>query len=251
MTSLAYLLAGLFLPLFPLSMLFNLLYARVRNPVMRGVLLLVWPQIGLSLIFAFGLTTSNWIIAWALLTSLLYALRALALREVGLWTSFVGTSTWALWWILLGSGVEPLQLKILCFGISAPLMLMALLGAGLERRFGAAHLGLYGGLAQSIPRFSGVLVVVVLAIVATPVFPGFFAMLSLVIKSATLTPFIAFGVGLVWLLWSWAGARLLQGLIVGPKRHAVADLSATTLWLYIVVLVGLVFTGVYWTGAMS
>ena len=262
MSTLVYLLAGLFLPLFPLSMLFNLLYARVRNPAMRGLLLLVWPQVGLTIIFAFGLTHSepgsNWILAWALLTSLLYALRAVALREVGLWTSFVGTSTWALLWILVllgnggndGNGAESFQLTLLSLGISAPLVLMALLGAGLEQRFGAAYLGLYGGLAQSIPRFTGVLVVVVLAIVATPVFPAFFAMLSMIIKSTPVTPFIAIGVGLVWLLWSWAGTRLLQGLIVGPKRNTVADLSATNMWLFIAVLVGLMFTGVYWIGAM-
>jgi NADH:ubiquinone oxidoreductase subunit 4 (subunit M) len=260
MSILVVLFAGIFLPLFPLSMLFNLLYARVRNPVMRGLLLLVWPQIGLIIIFTFGLTHyepwTNWILAWALLTSLLYAVRALALRELGLWTSFVGTSAWALLWILLlfgdgGNGVESFQLNLLSLGISAPLVLMALLGAGLERRFGAAYLGLYGGLAQSIPRFTGVLVVVVLAIVATPVFPAFSAMLSMMIKSTPATPLIAIGVGLVWLLWSWAGARLLQGLIVGPKRFTVADLSVANMWLYIAVLVGLMFTGVYWIGAMA
>ena len=37
MSYLALLLAGLFLPLFPLSMLFNLFYARLRDPVMRGL----------------------------------------------------------------------------------------------------------------------------------------------------------------------------------------------------------------------
>jgi NADH:ubiquinone oxidoreductase subunit 4 (subunit M) len=263
MAILVVLLAGLFLPLFPLSMLFNLMYARIRNPVLRGILLLVWPQIGLTIIFGFGLTHfesgSNWILTWALLTSLLYALRAVALREVGLWTSFVGTSAWALLWILVllgnggndGNGADSFQLALLSLGISVPLVLMALLGAVLEQRFGAAYLGLYGGLAQSIPRFTGVLVVVVLAIVATPVFPAFFAMLSMMIQSTPVTPFIAIGVGLVWLLWSWAGARLLQGLIVGPKHNAVVDLSVSNMWLYIAVLVGLMFTGVYWVGVMS
>jgi NADH:ubiquinone oxidoreductase subunit 4 (subunit M) len=255
MTTFAYLFAGIFLPLFPLSMLFNLLYARVSNPVMRGLLLLLWPQVGLFLIFTFGLTHfevgSNWVLAWALLTSLLYAIRALALRDIGLWTSFVGTSYWALLWILLDNDTESYQLIVLCLSISAPLVLLALLGAGLERRFGAAYLGLYGGLAQSIPRFSGVLVMVVLAIVATPVFPSFFAMLSIIIKTSPVSPFIASGVGLVWLLWSWAGARLLQGLIIGPKGDAVADLSAATVWVYIAVLVGLTFTGMYWMGAIS
>jgi NADH:ubiquinone oxidoreductase subunit 4 (subunit M) len=128
---------------------------------------------------------------------------------------------------------------------------MAMLGAGLERRFGAAYLGLYGGLAQSIPRFAGVLVIVVLSVVATPLFPAFFAMLSLIVKTTPVMPFIAVGVGVVWLLWSWAGARLLEGLIVGPQGTATADLSRTNMWLYIAVLVGLVFMSVYWLGAMT
>ena len=63
-------------------------------------------------------------------------------------------------------------------GFSAPLVLLALLSAGLEKRFGAAYTDLYGGLAQSIPRFSGVLVVVILAAIATPLFPGFFILLN-------------------------------------------------------------------------
>ena len=255
MTLLIYLLAALFLPLFPFSMLFNVLYARLRHPLVRGVLLLIWPQIGLAIVFASGFThfesVSNGFLAWALATSLLYAFRALVLRELGLWTSFVATSSWALLWILLANGPDAFQLRVISFGISAPLVLMALLGAGLEQRFGAAYLGLYGGLAQSIPRFTGVLVVVVLAIVATPLFPTFFAMLSMIVKTVPETPIIAFGVGIVWLLWSWAGARVLQGLIVGPHHEAVTDLSNTTLWLYIAALVGLLISGVYWTGAMS
>ena len=116
--------------------------------------------------------------------------------------------------------------------------------------FGAAYLGLYGGLAQSIPRYTAVLVVVVLAIIATPLFPTFFTMLSMIVRVLPATPLVAIGVGIVWLLWSWAGARLLQGLITGPQRLAVADLSQTNMWLYIAILAGLMFTGVYWLGGM-
>jgi NADH:ubiquinone oxidoreductase subunit 4 (subunit M) len=105
-------------------------------------------------------------------------------------------------------------------------------------------------LAQSIPRFTGVLVVVVLAVIATPLFPTFFAMLSMLVKTIPTTPVIAIGVGIVWLLWSWAGARLLQGLITGPEKIAVNDLSQLTMWLYIAVLIGLMFAGVYWLGAV-
>jgi hypothetical protein len=251
MTYLVYALAGLFLPLFPFSMLFNVVYPRVRHPLMRGLLLLIWPQIGLAIIVAFGLSVPTWLLLWALLTALLYALRSVALRELGLWTSFVGTSAWALLWILLGNGAQTFELKLFGLGISVPLVLLAWLGAGLERRFGAAYLGLYGGLAQSIPRFSGVLVVVVLAIVATPLFPTFFAMLTMIINTLPASPFVAVGIGMVWLLWSWAGARLLQGLITGPGHTAVADLGQATTWLTIATLIGLIVAGVYWLGAMA
>jgi NADH:ubiquinone oxidoreductase subunit 4 (subunit M) len=241
---------GVFLPLFPLSMVFNVLYARLRHPVMRGLLLFVWPQIGLAALFSLGVTVPKGVLALALLTSLLYALRALALRELGYWISFIGTSSWALLWILLETGVEQFQLQLMSLGISAPLVLLAVLAAGLERRFGAAYTGLYGGLARSIPRYAGVMVVVVLAVVATPLFPTFFAMLTMLIKAAPVMPFIALGVGIVWLLWSWAGARLLQGLIIGPQGNAAVDLGATSLWLFSAVLIGLASTSVYWLGAM-
>ena len=251
MTYIVYLLAGIFLPLFPLSMPFNLLYARVRHPFLRGLLLLSWPQIGVAIIFTNNVVVPSWLIALALLTSLLYALRSLALRDLALWTSFFATSAWALLWILFDHGVNVVQLHLIGLGVSAPLLLMAMLGAGLERRFGAAYLGLYGGLAHSIPRFSGVLVVVVLAIIATPLFPTFFAMLSLIITAMSAAPLVAVGIASVWLLWSWAGARLLQGLIVGPQDKTVEDLSQTSMWLYIAVLVALVFAGIYWLGGLT
>jgi hypothetical protein len=64
------------------------------------------------------------------------------------------------------------------------------------------------------------------------------------------TPIVAVGIGTVWLLWSWAGARLLQGLITGPQRLAAADLGQANMWLYIMVLAGLMVSGVYWSGVM-
>ena len=94
------------------------------------------------------------------------------------------------------------------------------------------------------------LVIVVLAVIATPMFPTFFAMLSMIIKTFPATPGIAVGIGVVWLLWSWAGARLLQGLLTGPQQLAVADLGHANTWLYIAVLAGLLFSGVYWLGKL-
>lgn len=245
------LLTGLFLPLFPLSMVFNALFARLRNPALRTALLLIWPQIGLVVLYQTAPALSPWIMPWALATSALYALRALALRDVGVWIGFLATSAWALMWLtpFAGAHVERMQLYGLSF--SAPLVLMAALGAGLERRFGAAYTGLYGGLAQTLPRFSGVLVVVVLAVVATPLFPGFFAMLETVVVTTALAPAIAVGAVLVWLLWTWAGARLLHGLVVGPAGDVDArDLSHGATWSYAILLGLLVIGGLYGLGGV-
>jgi hypothetical protein len=247
MTYIHYMLAALFLPLFPFSMVLNMLYVRLRNPLLRSLVLLLWPQIGLIIIFFYDLSVSMWVLAWGLATSLLYALRMLALNELGLWTSFVATSSWALLWVLQDNAVAHLQLQLYALGICVPLIMMNLLCAGLESRFGAAYLGLYGGLAQALPRYSSILVLVVLAIDATPLCPTFFAMLSMILKAIPTTPLVAVVVGGVWLLWSWAGARLLQGLIVGPVRVTAPDLSHASLWIYIIALGGLLLSGMYWS----
>ncbi len=239
-------LAGLFLPLFPLSMLFNALLTRVRHHMLRAILLLVWPQIGLALVFTANPAVPEWIAPWALFTSVLYGLRALMLREVGLWLGFLATSAWAVLWIPALGGTAALPIQFYALGFSAPFVLLALLTAELERRFGAAYTGLYGGLAQSLPRFSGVLVMVVLAAIATPLFPAFFVMLASILVA---TPATAVALAGIWLLWSWAGARLLQGLVIGPANPQDSpDLSLAATWLYAVVLVALVIGGVYLIG---
>ncbi len=96
MSTLTYWFGGLFLPLFPLSMGFNVLFSRVRNATLRVVLLLVWPQLGLSLVHAVNRPIPHWCVFLALFTSALYAFRAIGLREVGQWIGYLATSAWAL-----------------------------------------------------------------------------------------------------------------------------------------------------------
>src|SRR6056297_1129777 len=187
----SYLLAGLFLPLFPASLVFNAVLRRMPYPWLRMVMLLVWPQIGLMLVSAMAPPPPDWVVPWALLTSALYALRALTLRDVGLWTGFLATSLWALLWLVVGGDGWAMAPALHALGLSLPLMLLCLLGGGLERRFGAARTGLPGGLAQSLPRYAGVLVVVVLAATATPLFPAFFTMLGLILGAAPALPLTA------------------------------------------------------------
>lgn len=251
MPDIYFLLAGFFLPLFPLSMVFNALFNRVQHVVFRCLILLAWPYIGLTIIHSTDNTIPTWIIAWALATSLFYALRILALRDVGQWISFLATSMWALLW-LASADMNQSMHYLYAFGMTAPLILLALLSAALVKRFGAAYTHLYGGLALSSPRFAGVLVVVTLAAIATPLFPSFFIMLKLIMDTSVAMPVATFALLTIWLLWSWAGVRLLQGLIVGPtspgKEGQADDFSLISSWGYVIVLIALMLSGIYFSG---
>lgn len=252
MEALLYLMAGIFLPLFPLSMGFNLLLGHCRQVVLRATLLLLWPQLGLLLVSSLNTPPPGWLVPLALITSGLYALRALVLRDVGQWIGFLATSAWALLWVSLQGDTPITTLQLYALGFSAPLVLLALLGRGLERRFGAAYTGLYGGLAESTPRLAGILVFVVLAIIATPLFPPFFIMLATLVEAVPSMPVIGCGVAGVWLLWSWAGARLLQGLIAGPAAEPwPGDLSHAATRSYALALLLLLAAGVYGIGGLS
>ncbi|MGB5201598.1 MAG: hypothetical protein WBN68_02650 [Sedimenticolaceae bacterium] len=247
MREIGYLLIGLFLPLFPLSMVFNAVFERVAHPLLRAALLLAWPQAGLLALSIFYAEPPFWLVHWVLATSALYAFRLLAMRDMGRWTGFLATSAWALLWLPVSAGVQPSELWPFAAAFSVPLAFVTLLAWILEQRFGAAYTGLYGGLAQSMPRFSGVLVISVLAATATPLFPSFFTMLETLMVSQ---PVPAVVLTVVWLIWSWAAARLLQGLIVGAAvpgpQH---DLGTATAWGYTIGLAGLVLAGLILIGS--
>lgn len=235
------LLAALFLPLFPFSMVFTGLVRLVRVPVLRFALLLLWPQIGIWLIAPVQLPQA--VIIWALASAALYAIRLLTVRELSLWAAFLACSVWALMWTLLAIGEPPRNLSLYALWFSLPAAMLVLLAGSLTRRFGAAYSGLTAGLMGSMPRLSGALVVTVLAAIATPPFPSFFALLRIAQENA-------FGVAIaalvIWLVWSWAGARLMLGFIAGPTIHdGVTDLARVKLLLYAGVLAAFSVAGLY------
>ena len=72
-------------------------------------------------------------------------------------------------------------------------------------------------------------------------------MLSTLIVSQ---PVPAVALTAVWLIWSWAAARLVQGLIVGvaePSPHQ--DLNIATTWGYAIGLLALVSSGLILMGS--
>lgn len=246
MEGFAWILAGFFLPLFPLSMGFNLLFARIRGGWPRALLLLAWPQVGVAMLTLSAVQPPAWSTAWAVGTAALYGLRALAVREAGVWTGFIATSSWAMLWVGAAQGLAPSTMHIAALGFGAPLALLVLLVSALERRFGAAYAGLQVGLALSLPRLSVLLVLVVLATTATPVFPAFSTMLAMVVAAAASTPATAVALVGVWVLWSWAGARLLQGLVVGDAAmERTADLDRRTTAAFSVALLMLAGAGMH------
>lgn len=243
--------AMLFLPLFPLGMVFNALFQRVRNVWLRVVLLLTWPLPGVWILYSATPVIPDWFVYWALFSAVLYGFRAVVVKDVGVWLGFLATSSWALSWIALKFGVKFDELVLHALAFSLPLSLLAILVAELESRYQSAYAGIVSGLAQVQPRLSGMFVMAMLAVIGSPLFPAFFTMLDTIIHVATALPAVAVGVVTVWLLWSWSGIRLLQELLVGPAIPVPdKDISYGVTMTYGSSLVMLVVGGIYISGVL-
>ena len=237
---------ALFLPLYPLSAVQNLILMRFRTPVARATLLLFWPQIGVALLYMLRPRIPVFVEIWALLSAAFYALRLLTVRDLGLWASLLASSALALTWGLVVRGLSIVHLSLLVFWFSLPAALLVLLTGPVARRLGAAYAGLYAGIVERQPRLAMVLTAVVLCAVATPPFPGFFALLDLLRDSRGAT---ALGVLGIWLIWGWSATRILQGFVASSGREIDApDLGRGGMVMYMIALVifaaaSLPFTG--------
>jgi hypothetical protein len=251
MSDLLWIPAAIFLPLFPFSLLFNQVMPRIPRAGLRILLLLAWPQIGIALLAAAQAPLPSWIAAWAVATAALYGFRALVVRDLGLWIPFMGTSIWALLWLPATLGPGSALLPLHALGASLPLVVLVLVGVGLEHRFGAAFAGVSRGLVQTYPRLAFIFVMSVLATVATPPAPAFFTLLSGISISTPTAPGIALAVATTWLFWAWAAARLIQGFIVGPaEARPQPDISRATSWLFGAVIAALAAQGLVLSGEL-
>jgi len=240
------LIASLVLPLFPLSIVFNGALTTLRHPAARGALLLLWPQLGIGLLQLAPHAVPPYFVPWALLTSGLYALRLLTVRDMGRWAGLLATSGLALTWALAAAGADSADLHLFAFWFSLPHALVALLVLPLTRRFGAAYAGLQGGLIGHLPRLSGVLTVTALAAVATPPFPGFFGLLRVL---HVLDWAGAVTVLFIWLTWGWAATKLLQGFVFGAERmESDADIGRASTYAFAGMLGVFIAVGLYSTG---
>jgi NADH:ubiquinone oxidoreductase subunit 4 (subunit M) len=255
MTSIGLLVAAVFLPLFPFSMLFNRVFARLEYTGLRMSLLLLWPQTGVLALVTLGEKPAAWMVWWAVATSILYALRSVALRDLRLWTGYMATSAWSLLWLAAAFAPHAGSAHTLALqaaGLSAPFVLLTWISGRLDTELGAAYAGVCGGLAATMPRLSGLLTLAILAAVATPLVPGFFVLLATTLHVLPVMPGAALLILAVWILWAWSGARILRGFIVGPAREApVRDLGNAAAGLSGLVFVVLMLAGIAISGDLS
>jgi hypothetical protein len=212
--------AALLLPgLFPLSMLGGALFDAARTPTLRAVGLLVLPALG-ALLLTRVAPPPAWRAAlqWlALGSALLYAWRLLGVRELFVWARLQAVSASALVWLAWLHGISGGGLLGVAAALVVPAVLLALLAGAMQRRVGAAYLGLRGNLAAAYPRWGAALAWCLLAVLALPPFPGFVALVGLLRESG---PGTAAGVLLTWLAWSWAGALLWRSAGFGEPWTA-------------------------------
>ncbi len=251
MTEYGWLFATLFLPLFPLAMVFNFVFQRAHNSVLRVALLLLWPMVGLWLLDNVVKQVPQWVMYWALASVLLYSVRMLVVREVGIWVGFLATAGWGLVWLSYSESSSAATMVLHVMAFSLPLVLLISLVMQLERFHGSVFAGVVSGVAQNHPRVAGLIAISVLAAIGTPLFPAFFSMLIHVAQSMAFLPVVTIGIGVVWLLWSWSGVRLLQELLVGAGEvGAKQDITIAMVALYAFFLVLIIAAGVYFLGRM-
>jgi hypothetical protein len=237
MTVALLLLAGLFLPLYPLSVLPNALlqghlggdarrFGLRSGPGSKIPVLLIFPIIGVGLVMlamrigaaGTGLLTLFGI--WGGITSVLYAFRLLSAKDGQIWISHLFSSALALIWIGIAYGVDPLLPAI---GLSVSLVPLVFMLDQLTRRFGIARSGLYPGLCCRMPWFSHLFVPAVLTAIAVPFSPSFFAIAAIAFGGVAADAVVVLlPICLSWLLWTWAGVNLLTGIVWGIPRDDLA-----------------------------
>ncbi len=224
MQSLSWLLGAFFLPLFPMSLLFSRVWQGLGSTRMRVLLILLWPLPGVFVLDAMDPLIPSWLAIWALATSMLYGLRAVAIKEASVWVGYMAISAWSLGWLIFAVSDNPVSPIAYVLSFSASFALLTMIIGEIEHGYGAAYAGIVTGLAQDQKALSALFVIFILSAIATPFFPTFFVLLGNIAQVSGVRLFAAVIAALVWLVWSWSAMRLIQGLLVGTSGKRVPPL---------------------------
>ena len=245
--------AVVLLPLLPFSLGVNAVL-QALPAWLRALLLVALPVAGAYVLGGVAVPAgplAQVIQVLAAVTALLYAWRLLAVRELFVWARLQASSSWPLVWLAWLYGMPDDRLIAVALGLSLPAAVLTLLACALRRRLGGAYLGLRGRLGPTYPRLTGAVVVTLLAALAAPPFPGFFALLAVLFEMPAVCVFTVLG---VWILWSWAAALLWQHGLFGnpwPRPVGTSDVSvsAGAIWVLlalIAVSLGLMGSWAWW-----
>lgn len=243
--------AAIFLPLFPLSALFNFLSSKVDDFRFRIVLIILWPLCGVAILASSTTEIPDWVFSWSIASALLYAFRSLVLKDLKRWNIYMSISAFSLIWIGF-SADNSFNVWLTAFAFIVPFLFSCWVIHQVFIRFGGTYAGPIHSLATDMPHLSSLLIFSVLAIIATPIFPGFFSMIGLTQLTLQLPLFTTIGILCTWLIWTWSGIRLIQGFIVGhgskPSLNERIDVAesttiATLIPMILFILAGLVLSG--------
>ena len=236
--------AALFLTPFPLSMAAVTLIERLSGTA-RAALLALWPLPGAFLLELLPGPVPNWLMGWAMLSAVFYAWRGLGARDGREWLGYLAVSAWPLVW---AAAPQPGQAVPLALALGAPLALASLVLDAVERSAGLVHPARDLRLGLNAPGLAGIMVAAVLMATAMPPSPSFFAFLSLVTGQAVVSLPTTLALLLVWLLWSGAGARLIETSVPGPRREENGAARLSELHPLAVALAALGLAGVIFGG---
>lgn len=245
-------LVGMLLPVFPASVVFNAVIRWTPTGWGKAAAMILLPEVGVALLPSISsarvplVHSRGWIVLVAF-SALLYAFRAISVREISIWARLMATSGLGLVWIFEAThrGRDVMAVAVLAWSVPAALLLV--LAGLLTERSGGAYLGLQGGLARVVPRISSLATLSALALVATPLFPSFFALLHVI---GVLRLFWLWPLLLVLLVWGWSLGGFLQQLLFGSySGERFPDLGTLATSSGAVVLSLLVVSAVVWSGA--
>ena len=248
---LKFLIAASLLPIFPFSLIFNRVISWAPAYWVQAAAVVALPQVGIRLATSLpgsqlSLLHSRAWLALVMLTAVFYGFRALSVRDVTIWARLMATSGLTLAWVLRAPLTATRGMSAAALAWSVPTALVMILAGLLARRAGGAYLGLQGGLATVLPRLSGLLTLSALAVVATPVFPSFFALIH--VFSAVSLPWI-WPLLLVLLIWGWSVGNFLQELLFGGYHgETMRDLSILGASVGAVALGLFALSGLLWSG---
>ncbi len=237
--------SALFLPLFPLHLLY--ITALTRTPrTLTIALAILLPVAGLFMVPEIPLALRPAVGTLAAIGALWGAVKALAQIDVARLLAFGGFSLYSvLWWHLSQVGkVDSLALSYAA-GVTLAIGGLTLAWSMIRARFGDLDLHHIGGLFSPMPRFALCTALLVMAAAGLPPFGLFFSYLKILLNPSTTMSLGLVAIIATWFAASWYLFKLMQRLLFGPHRPDLRyeDLRPAEVTSFVVVLALLVVLG--------